>query len=147
MTESQSRNSKKKGQRTTGNPDEQAQQIPQQAQEKASEVAQQARRQVTSLAKTQKKRASQSLEQLQEQGQNVPAQAMTTAAQQVNRVAEYLGSHTVKEMVGEVEGFGRHRPGVFVGGSVAAGFLLSRFLKSAPPAIDTSDSGGNARRQ
>jgi hypothetical protein len=59
------------------------------------------------------------------------AELMDRAAEQVDRASDYLYENEVKDLVRDLEGFARRRPALFVGGSLAAGFLLARFLKSS----------------
>jgi hypothetical protein len=88
---------------TTEQVKQQTQQVAQQAQQAAGQAVEQAQQQATSLAATQKDRASTSLtslatalrqtgRQLEGQDQRIPSHAMDTAARQVERLAGYLES-------------------------------------------------------
>jgi hypothetical protein len=55
------------------------------------------------------------------------------AADTVERVADYLQSKTLGDLVGEVERFARREPAIFLGGAFAIGLLGGRFLKSSAP--------------
>jgi hypothetical protein len=61
------------------------------------------------------------------------------AANQVEHLAGYLRGD-VDQVMDRMERFARRRPEVFLGGAFAAGFILSRFLKSSRP------EGGYAER-
>ncbi|MDB4996823.1 MAG: hypothetical protein JWM74_4255 [Myxococcaceae bacterium] len=64
------------------------------------------------------------------------------AADTVERVATYLQSKTLGDLIGEVERFARREPAIFLGGAFAAGLLGGRFLKSSAP----TRSGGDIDR-
>lgn len=53
------------------------------------------------------------------------------AAGRMQAVADTLRHSSLDDMVGEVEGFARRQPELFLGGVFAAGFLFARFLKSS----------------
>ena len=128
---------------------EQAQQtatdIADQAKQTVAHVAGQAREQVRSRADAQLDRAAQGLDamaqalrqtgqQLREQNQNgLAPQAVDVAADQVERLASYLHSHDVGQLVSQVEDVARRQPALFLGGAFALGLLGARFLKSSVP--------------
>jgi hypothetical protein len=53
------------------------------------------------------------------------------AASALDRVAGTLRNQDFRGLVGQVESYARQHPGMFFGGSVVAGLLLARFLKSS----------------
>lgn len=53
------------------------------------------------------------------------------AANALDRVAGTLRNQDFRALFGQVEGYARQHPGMFFGGSVVAGLLLARFLKSS----------------
>ncbi len=53
------------------------------------------------------------------------------AADQVERLSSYVRSRTIGDLIGDVEGFARREPAIFLGGSFALGLLAARFLKSS----------------
>ncbi|MEW5729948.1 MAG: hypothetical protein AB1918_19125, partial [Pseudomonadota bacterium] len=53
------------------------------------------------------------------------------AADRLDEAATYLRSADWHEIVNGAEGFARRQPYWFIGGAVAAGFVLARFLKSS----------------
>lgn len=67
------------------------------------------------------------------------------AANALDRVAGTLRNQDFRALFGQVEGYARQHPGIFFGGSVVAGLLLARFLKSSaegqPYASRYSSSG------
>jgi hypothetical protein len=130
---------------------QQGQQIAQQARQQAGDLANRGTEQVKSQLANQKHEASQRMvpiqsalretgQQLRKQGQGSVAGYADQAADQVERVSGYLRETDVDEMVDEARGFARRRPAVFLGGAVALGFLVTRFLKSTS---QEAGSGGN----
>ena len=61
-----------------------------------------------------------------------------TAADQVERAAQYLREHDAREVIDGAQDFARRQPAVVVGAGLALGLLVGRALKSA---------GGSARSQ
>jgi hypothetical protein len=55
-----------------------------------------------------------------------------TAAQQVDRVGQYLRGTDFQGVVRGAEDFARRQPAVFLGGALALGLVASRFLKASP---------------
>jgi hypothetical protein len=76
-----------------------------------------------------------------------------SAAQRVELASDYVRGHEIGEMVRDFEEIAREHPAVFLGGSLLAGFLVARFLKSSgeraaargwvPPAVEV-DLGATA---
>ncbi len=69
-------------------------------------------------------------DQLSSDGQETIADLAGRAASGLGGFASKLREKDVDSLVDEVEHFARSKPAMFIGGAVAAGFLLSRFLKS-----------------
>ena len=76
--------------------------------------------------------------QLRKQGQN-SAQYVDRATDRVESFSDYLRDTDVDEIIGEVRGFARRRPALFLGGAATLGLLASRFLKSS-----SQEQGGSA---
>jgi hypothetical protein len=128
-------------------------QVTEQAKQQSQELAQQARRQASDLANrgteqaksqlaNQKHEASQRMvpvqtalretaQQLRKQGQGSVGNYADRAADQVERFSTYLRETDVDEIMDEVRDFARRRPGLFLGGAAAAGFLATHFLQSS----------------
>jgi hypothetical protein len=70
-------------------------------------------------------------EQLNQENGGVVADYAEQAAGRVERVADMLRDANVDDIVGEVEGFARRQPEVFIGAAFAVGFLAARFIKSS----------------
>jgi hypothetical protein len=114
-----------------------------QAKETAGRVAGQVQEQATSRLEEQKERAAGSLGSLaqavRQTGQELRAQDETagvaayadTAAQQIERVASFLRTRDVPQLLEEVEDVAQKQPALFLGGALALGFLGARFLLSS----------------
>jgi hypothetical protein len=65
------------------------------------------------------------------------------AAGELERVADYVQSRTIGELLHDVETFARREPALFLGGSFVLGLIGGRFLKSSgsrvPAARDASE--------
>jgi hypothetical protein len=59
------------------------------------------------------------------------AQTVHQAARQVEGLSDNLSSRNVNELIESATQLARTQPALFIGGSVAAGFALARFLKSS----------------
>lgn len=128
---------------------QQAGQVVQQTKQAASRVADQAVQQVRSQIATGKERASGSLEDvaqalhatsetLRERNQETIGSVAQTGAELVDQVSDYFRERSVDQITQDVEGFARRQAGLFPGAAFAAGFMLSRFLKSSSPNGGTS---------
>jgi len=135
------------------NPDE-TQGVGQQAKEQVRNLAEEARREtskaagqagdyVSGLVSRQKDQAADSLggvagairdvgNRLQEQDQAAGVgQYAMRAADQVDRLSNYLRDRDLNTFFRDTETFARRHPDVFLGGTFLAGLLLARFLKSS----------------
>jgi hypothetical protein len=137
--EGSERESRQRESRQSGSQEGQTQEV---AQQKASEYAEQGREKAVGQLATQKERASSELggvaralrttgEQLQEQEQDSVARYVNQAAEQTERLSEYLSERDANELLREMEDFARNRPAVFLGGAFAIGIAAARFLKSS----------------
>jgi len=59
------------------------------------------------------------------------ARYVEQAASSVEQIADTLHRQDLGDLVRHTESFARRQPGLFIGGAVAAGFALARFLKSS----------------
>ncbi len=101
----------------------------------------QARESVVSAAEEQKRRAAQAIHgvarslhdaagSLNSQEQESTARYANLAADQLERAASLLQGRSVDDLMSDVERFARRQPVVFLGGALAVGFVMARFLKS-----------------
>ena len=134
---------------------QQGQQLAQQARQQAGELANRGSEQVKSQLANQKHEASQRMtpiqtalretaQQLRKQGQGSVGQYADQTADQVERFSGYLRETDVDEIMDEVRGFARRRPGLFLGSAVALGFLGTRFLKSSSQEQGASAGNGSS---
>lgn len=70
------------------------------------------------------------------------ANVASTAADQAERVAQYLRTTDAREILGTVENLARRQPLVFLGGAFVLGLAVSRFIKAAG-----GPSGGTGQSQ
>lgn len=68
---------------------------------------------------------------LQGEGQDQTARYVQMIADQLESLGGRLRQKDLDTLVRDAEGFARRSPGTFLVGSIAAGFLLARFLKSS----------------
>ena len=146
---------------------EQAREVGRQAREAAEEVKQEARaaadhakEQARSAAARQKDAAAQQIggwaqalrtasDDLHGRGQDTAAAYVRQAADGLERACGTVRARDVDELIGSVEDFARRQPVAFLGGAVAAGFGLARFMRSsaerrrsAAGAVRTDGGGG-----
>ena len=70
-------------------------------------------------------------QQFDEHGNAMMADYIHRAADGLERFSDAVRNRDVSSLMGEAEDFARRQPAVFIGGGVAVGFLLARFLKSS----------------
>jgi len=124
------------------------------AQEQASDAGRQglgaAQNRIRSLFEQQSHRAAdqigsvahalrQAAEQLEAENNTPAARYTGMAADRVEHLADTLRNSTMDDLVGQVEGFARRQPEVFLGVAFATGFLFSRFIKSSGDRLRMND--------
>ncbi len=137
---------------------ETAQQVKQETQETAQQVKQdaqetvgKAKEQGKSMLGEQKHAAAgqvegfaqalrRAAEQLDSQDQSPAAGYVHQAAEGLDKLGGALREGNMDSLAAQVQDYARRQPGVFLGGAVAAGFLLARFLKSSSPSGNTGSS-------
>jgi hypothetical protein len=128
---------------------EQARAVKQQARETTEEVTREAREageeikeQAYSTADRQKDAAAQQMggwaqalrtasDDLRKRGQDIAAGYVGHAADGLERASGTVRTRDVDDLIGTVEDFARRQPVAFLGGAVAAGFGLARFMRSS----------------
>ena len=73
----------------------------------------------------------QTTQPLRDNQQDVLAQYVEKAADQIERLSTQLRDKDVSELATEAQRFARRQPAVFLGAAFAAGVLAARFLKSS----------------
>ena len=121
---------------------EQVRNLAEEAKRETSKVANQAGDYVSTLVSRQKDQAADRLggvagairdvgNRLQEQDTAGVGQYAMRAADQVDRLSNYLRDRDLNTFFRDTETFARRHPDVFLGGTFLAGLLLARFLKSS----------------
>jgi hypothetical protein len=121
---------------------DQVKDLAQQAKEGTADLANQAKSQVNDLVAQGRDQTSQRLQSLASALGDV-AQRLEKedtagfgglarrAGEQADRAARYLKEKDLSDLVHDAEGFARRHPDLFLGGSLIAGVLVARFLKSS----------------
>jgi hypothetical protein len=130
------------------------------ARQQAGELAAEAGAKAKSLAEEQKNALAEQLggvvealrtsaRQLRQQDQSSAARYAEWAADGLGGLSRNLQRKDFGSLVSEAERYARRQPAVFLGGAIAAGFVLSRFLKSSStrahtPEYSAPDYGADA---
>jgi len=84
-------------------------------------------------------------ENLESQNEDTFGQYARAAADQLEQFSNTLQNKNMNELLNEVQGFARRQPELFIAGSLAAGFLLGRFLKSSGSRTASYNDNSNRR--
>jgi len=77
---------------------------------------------------------------------NIAAPYVVKAADQIERVSQFLRTAEPRDILQSVENFARREPVLFLGGALALGLLGARFLKSSARSVDDGGwDGGDWR--
>ena len=126
-------------------------QPPHHVQQQASEFASSVGQELSKTAENQKARGVDAIQcfaraitcaaaELEGQSPQV-AQSVRDAAKKVEDFSENISSRNVDELVKAATELARSQPMIFIGGAVAAGFALSRFLKSSANNSSANNQG------
>lgn len=118
-------------------------------------IVAQVKERATAQLSTQKDRATdglgsiaqavrQTTDRLREDQQDMVAQYVEKAADQIERLSTSLRDKDVNEIVQDVQRFARRQPALFIGGSFAVGLLAARFLKSSSEARSADEYRASA---
>jgi hypothetical protein len=121
---------------------QQAREITQEVTRDAREMAHQVKERAYSAADQQKDVAAQQMggwaqalrtasDDLRSRGQEMAASYVGQAADGLERASGTMRTRDVDDLIGTVEDFARRQPVAFLGGAVAAGFGLARFMRSS----------------
>lgn len=128
-----------------------AQQVAGEAKEKAADLLAEAKTQIGEQSKTQLDALVSKLDELRHEVDSMvegnPMQGMVTdLARQLSDKTRSLSSHLrdrdPKDLVEDVRGFARQRPGTFLIGAVTAGVLAGRLTRGAKQAHDADQGSG-----
>jgi gas vesicle protein len=140
-----------------GQAKEQVKDLAHQAKDQTVELAHQATDQVSQLVDQQKQQAAERLgglagalheaaKQLEQKDTGGFGRYAHRAADQVDRASRYLKEKDLQSFVRDTETFARRHPDLFLGGTLIAGVLLARFLKSSADRGEESWQGGASAR-
>ena len=111
------------------------------AQEKVSAAAEPLKENATNAAEEQKQRGADHMDHLaqavhgaaDELGKEVPqaARYVHSGADQLQRVSHLLRDNSLEDLASMAKRVAHDRPMAFIGGAMAAGFVLARFLRSS----------------
>ena len=120
-----------------------------------SSMAEEARTRIADIVEQQKSMGADKLAGLSRAAQNAAgdldqqnphvARLVRDAASSVDRFAGDLRTSSLSDVVASVSSFARKQPVAFFAGSVLAGFVLARFLKSEPAPAQDNYYGQNHR--
>ncbi|MFA5531801.1 MAG: hypothetical protein WDA11_14190 [Thiohalomonadaceae bacterium] len=82
-------------------------------------------------------------EALQDEKQDAIADYTRRAADGLARFSGDLRDKDLGTLINRVNDYARRQPGVFLSGALAAGFMLSRFLKSGTGSVSSTYVGGH----
>jgi hypothetical protein len=132
----------------------------QQAKQTTNEVVNQVQQQASNQLNRQKETAASELstvvnavrrfgESLNNEGQGpiarFAAQYGDKAADGLDRVARYLREQDPKQLLNDVQSFGRRQPALLIGGAFLLGFAGARIIKSSMDAATSSTNTGSQR--
>jgi ElaB/YqjD/DUF883 family membrane-anchored ribosome-binding protein len=131
------------------------QQVADQAREQVQQGAQQAKGALRNQVDQRSTQAGQQIstqasdirtvaDQLREQGKEGPAKVAEQAAQRAEKLGSYFEQSDADRILGDVEDYARNNPWVVAAGGLAAGFLLSRFVKASTQQRQSSLGAGTA---
>ena len=125
-----------KGSSATDVAKSEAAKVTQEARQQARDLVGEARQQVSKQMSTQQTRAAGSLRSLADelsQMANDRSGVASTVAEQASdrarKIAAYLEDREPGDLLDELRGFARQRPGVFLAGAAAAGIVLGRVTR------------------
>ena len=118
---------------------EQARHLQQQASERGTQMLEERKGWVTGEVDAVAYALHRSADELSADGSGA-AQYAHWAADALDRVSQHLHQKDVKSLLRETQDFARREPGIVIGGALAVGFALTRFLKSSEPRHRESSS-------
>ena len=85
----------------------------------------------------------QSSRPLRDNQQDMIAEYVEKAADQIERFSTSLRERDVNDLVSDVQQFARRQPALFIGAAFATGLVAARFLKSSSDAAGSYSSGSS----
>jgi hypothetical protein len=139
------------GKRVAGVAQDEVKNVASEAQNQLRGLLDEATTQVDEQSKAQKSRIADTvrtfgddLESMRGEGQQdgVAAQVVQQVAGQARSLASHLDDRDPSDLIDDVRGFARRRPGTFLLGALAAGIVVGRVTRGAKAAQDQPSSGG-----
>ncbi|WP_115944534.1 hypothetical protein [Amycolatopsis thermalba] len=138
------------GSQVTGTAAEQAREVASEAQRQVRNLKDQGVDQLRAQARTSQQKAAGNLNSIADQLDRMSEQSESGIAQDIVRevsqrakkVASWLDSREPGELVDELRGFARRKPGLFLAGAAAAGLLAGRLTRGSAAAVSEQSSGG-----
>lgn len=125
---------------------EQARHLQQQASERGAQMLEERKGWVTGEVDAVAHALHRSADELSADGSGA-AQYAHWAADALDRVSQHLHQKDVKSLLRETQDFARREPGIVIGGALAVGFALTRFLKSSEPRREASSEKHFSRQR
>lgn len=122
---------------------EEARNLGRQASERGSEMLEERKGWINNEVRAVAQALHRSGEQLDAEGSQA-GQYAHWAADALDRVAQHLQQNDMKALLRETQALARREPGLVIGGALALGFALTRFLKSSESRVDTPSSSDDA---
>jgi hypothetical protein len=141
------------GKQVAGTAKEQAADVAGEARAQARNVLGQAQTEVRDQADGQKQRVAEGLHsighELDSMAERSEQPGMATdlarqASQVAHDAASWLEQRDPVDLLGEIRGFARRRPGAFLGIALGAGVLAGRLTRGATPSSSSTSSGGSS---
>lgn len=151
-----SRTTTNAGKEVAGTAVEQAKQVAREAETQARDLIGEARTQVRSQAQTGQRKAAETLRDLADElrqmaqsgSQSGPAgEVVRQAADKLTGVADWIGQREPSDLLEEVRGMARRRPGMFLLGAAASGVLVGRLTRGVAQAATRGSDQGSAPHQ
>ncbi|MDQ0377624.1 hypothetical protein [Amycolatopsis thermophila] len=139
------------GSRVAGVAAGQAREVASEARDQARNLTEQGADQLREQARTSQRKAAENLhgiaDQLQEMSDRqdqsgVASDMVREVAQRAKKVASWLDAREPGDLVEELRGFARRKPGLFLAGAAAAGLLAGRLTRGV--AAGSASQGGTA---
>jgi hypothetical protein len=136
-----------------GTAKEQAQQVAAEATDRARDLAGEARTQVREQTDAQRERLAGTLHELgdelrsmadRSESSGVATEVAREAADRVHGLGDYVERNRPGDLLDDVRGFARRRPGMFLLGAAAAGVLAGRLTRGAKAAVSSGGQSGAA---
>lgn len=111
----------------------QAKQTAQDVQRQAQHRAEEGKDRVAKGAEDLSRAGRRAAEDLEARGERNLAEGLRFAAEKLSGLADGLHQRSANDLLRDAEELARRNPALFIGGSIALGFALSRLMKASEP--------------